>query len=552
MTYSVTLTTLLSVLALSAAPRSAIEPAQPKWGDPIQLVYHSDAAGAKLRRQDAVMALLTIWYPETIEQRRIPMRTVGAGLRAEFSVPPGAAFLSCYFVTNDRYEGPATSMIWGADGNPARGAWHASMTEPYLAKDYRERAAKELALYPDDWSVYRDIWFLSARDADRDDTIRRDMALISRDAKDRPVTALYALTYGYLLLGQESAARAVLSEMLHRFPDELLTYWSISSYEYEAQVRHFAGEGPTEVRAWHLEFLRRNAGTTQARSDVDSAGSDSIPTETIEAICRPWVAEDPRNPKPYIALAGAVRRDPARRSEALRMTETALTLLLEGELRLHGDISGKMTEFLLPALFQSASTLALGQNQPLAALAYAKTAQIIGPQIRPENDEAEAAVWESLGHPALARAARKRIGQQPDSARMAPPFQTASLDGSPIDSAQLRGRIIVANFWFTGCGPCKAEIPDLNQLTADFAGKGVIFLGFTLDDDPAVLHRFLKEYPFRYTIVPNADKIAGQFAIKTYPSHIIIGPDGRIQSMLEGGGVNSVASLRKVLQRLLE
>jgi thiol-disulfide isomerase/thioredoxin len=125
------------------------------------------------------------------------------------------------------------------------------------------------------------------------------------------------------------------------------------------------------------------------------------------------------------------------------------------------------------------------------------------------------------------------------------------LDGAPIDSEQLRGKVVVANFWFTGCGPCKAEMPDLNRLKREFAGKEVVFLAFTFEKDEAVLRRFLKEYPFEYTIVPGADAVAAALGIESYPSHVIISPEGKIESMLVGAGPSRADELKAIIARLV-
>jgi hypothetical protein len=93
-------------------------------------------------------------------------------------------------------------------------------------------------------------------------------------------------------------------------------------------------------------------------------------------------------------------------------------------------------------------------------------------------------------------------------------------------------------------------MPDLNRVVRDFAGKEVVFLAFTFEDDEAVLRRFLKEYPFEYTIVPRADKIAAAFGIQSYPSHVIIGPDGKIESMLIGAGEHRAGELKTIIGRL--
>src|SRR2546429_8515774 len=113
-----------------------------------------------------------------------------------------------------------------------------------------------------------------------------------------------------------------------------------------------------------------------------------------------------------------------------------------------------MPDLLQPWAFDPAADIALQNRQYGKALAYAKAAAL------KEGDR-----------------------------KTAPGFHATSLDGREIDSAKLRGKVVVANFWFTGCGPCKAEIPDLNRLTREFAGKDVVFLAFTLDEDEAVLRR---------------------------------------------------------------
>jgi thiol-disulfide isomerase/thioredoxin len=136
--------------------------------------------------------------------------------------------------------------------------------------------------------------------------------------------------------------------------------------------------------------------------------------------------------------------------------------------------------------------------------------------------------------------------------KAAPAFEFTALDGRRFDSAGLRGKVIVANFWFTGCGPRKAEIPDLNRLAAGFRGKDVVFLAFSNDEDPDLLRRFLKDNRFDYTVVPNAGKIASQFGVESYPSHAIVGKDGTLESFLMGAGEHRAEQLKTVITRLLE
>ena len=94
-------------------------------------------------------------------------------------------------------------------------------------------------------------------------------------------------------------------------------------------------------------------------------------------------------------------------------------------------------------------------------------------------------------------------------------------------------------------------MPDLNRLVREFQGRDVVFLGFSNDEDRGLPRRFLKEFPFEYTIAPDSSKIASQFGIQSYPSHAIVRQDGTIESFLVGAGEHRADQLRTVIARLL-
>ncbi len=568
---------IFAVTALPAAnPRAAMQPAEPKWGDRVDLVYLQDAPGAKLAKGQPIVALVSIWYPETVEQRRLTLNASGANPRAVLTIPEGASYIEAGFVSREAYDGSVFAMVRDTTGKPARGAWGASMAAGELKKDYLERAAKELELYPDNWTTYRDKWFVaSVYDADSlTATLRADLSHIEREAPDRPLAALYALSYGYLLQKREAESRAAIAKMVKRFPDAWLTNAAIDSYSYQCFARHESGDGLKEVVAWAKASYERHPESPMARQSLDSIGAgQELPLAAVEKICRQWMKEEPENPKPYYLLEQHYKCAGANAEEALQLAETALDLLAAGQLRLHGDRYGKMTELLTPEVYKDASELALANRQYGKALAFGRFAKSTGKETDPSAYVAEAAVWEALGRVANQQAALKQAWQRGDQAaydkllpsertpmvkteaakaKPAPSLDFNTLDGIHMDSAQLRGKVVVANFWFTGCGPCKAEMPDLNKLVAEFKGKDVVFLGFTLDDEPATLRRFLQEYPFEYTIVPKADKIAAQFGIDTYPSHVVLRQDGAVESMLMGGGEGRPQQLKTVIERLLQ
>jgi peroxiredoxin len=121
----------------------------------------------------------------------------------------------------------------------------------------------------------------------------------------------------------------------------------------------------------------------------------------------------------------------------------------------------------------------------------------------------------------------------------APAFNLTSLDGKIFELASLRGKVVVLNFWFTGCVPCVAEMPKLNELVEKFKDDDVVFIAPTWDSK-TVLQTFLKNHTFKYNIVPSAMRLivntysngTGEVAM---PTSIIIDKEGNIHTRINGG-----------------
>lgn len=125
------------------------------------------------------------------------------------------------------------------------------------------------------------------------------------------------------------------------------------------------------------------------------------------------------------------------------------------------------------------------------------------------------------------------------SKSVAPAFNLTSLDSKKFELSSLRGKVVVLNFWFTGCPPCLTEMPKLNELVENFKNDGVVFIAPTWDGE-TVLQTFLKDHPFKYNIAANA----GDLIIDTYgdgtgnvamPTHIVIDAEGNIDTKIVGG-----------------
>jgi len=116
----------------------------------------------------------------------------------------------------------------------------------------------------------------------------------------------------------------------------------------------------------------------------------------------------------------------------------------------------------------------------------------------------------------------------------APEFAGTTLEGSAMRLADLRGKVVVLNFWYVACGPCRAEIPGLNRLVQEFDKGDVVFIALALDKADK-LRLFLKEIPFRYQLMSEAGATAELYGVQAYPGHILIDRKGRIAHVIRGG-----------------
>ncbi|MDZ4757277.1 MAG: TlpA disulfide reductase family protein [Bacteroidota bacterium] len=115
-----------------------------------------------------------------------------------------------------------------------------------------------------------------------------------------------------------------------------------------------------------------------------------------------------------------------------------------------------------------------------------------------------------------------------------PKYIITDLDGNNYNSDSLKGKVVVMNFWFKSCGPCKHEIPYLNGLVDYYSSnEEVKFIALGLDDSIAC-GIFLQRINYNYHIVPDARPLSQKWDIYAFPTHIIINKQGTIVLYTEG------------------
>lgn len=126
-------------------------------------------------------------------------------------------------------------------------------------------------------------------------------------------------------------------------------------------------------------------------------------------------------------------------------------------------------------------------------------------------------------------------------------FIVTDLNGKSIKLSELKGKVVVLNFWFTKCGPCVVEMPKLNALVKEYKNKEVVFLAITFNKK-GVVENFLDETEFNYTIAANANDVITMYGVQSYPTSIVINKKREIVLKEIGYRTN----IKKVLSKAIK
>ncbi len=116
-----------------------------------------------------------------------------------------------------------------------------------------------------------------------------------------------------------------------------------------------------------------------------------------------------------------------------------------------------------------------------------------------------------------------------------PDLILSTFEGDEIDFADLRGQIIVVNFWASWCKPCEQEAVELEQAYQQYKDQGVVFLGVDYVDTETEARGYLAKFGITYPNGPDlGTRISQAFRTLGVPETYIIGPDGRLAAVKIG------------------
>ena len=109
------------------------------------------------------------------------------------------------------------------------------------------------------------------------------------------------------------------------------------------------------------------------------------------------------------------------------------------------------------------------------------------------------------------------------------------LDGKSYSLSQFRGKVVLVNFFTFFCGPCREEMPSLNQIYNENKGSGYVTIGIGLASNPTQLRFLVKQLGLDYPVLVGDDKVAKAYGdVEVVPTTFIIDKSGNVVQKIVG------------------
>jgi peroxiredoxin len=138
-------------------------------------------------------------------------------------------------------------------------------------------------------------------------------------------------------------------------------------------------------------------------------------------------------------------------------------------------------------------------------------------------------VTTTLDNSSLAQAMQKLVADDADVERA--DFTLKDLHGQDVTLSQLRGKVVLINFWATWCGPCRLEMPDLNDFYSLFKAQGLVVLSIT-NEESLKVSSFVNETGYRAPVLLDSEsQAAKRFHVENLPRSFVFNRKGKLAAL---------------------
>ena len=130
-------------------------------------------------------------------------------------------------------------------------------------------------------------------------------------------------------------------------------------------------------------------------------------------------------------------------------------------------------------------------------------------------------------------------------------WSAQDLDGKEWKLSDLKGKVVVMDFWYRGCGWCMYAMPQVRQLSVDYKDKPVVFFGMNTDQKEDDAKFVVKEFDLKYPII-KATGIPEKYGVQGFPTLVIVDQNGKVRAFDVGYSPDLHDKVAKKLDELLQ
>ncbi|MCK5740578.1 MAG: TlpA family protein disulfide reductase [Chlorobi bacterium] len=493
----------------------------------------------------------------------------------EIPVPEQASLLWIHFYSKSSGKCDKVQLFAGVfndKGINTKGAHTSSIL--FSIGDVEEYFQEEISLYPDSYKAYYAKWRNSDYYGDKIDSVLAADIKYLRTITSTTDELLFIYSYYETQKNNFAKAEEYIRELHSEYPTSYFTSLAFSKYSYGSMIANrIDSDEYKEIALLNLQTIKEHPDAYVDRSSFSALISNNIDQlsevltiEELTMIFRNAVAKEPSNPAHYIGYASGLVQLNADPDRILELLYKCADLILKKECAyFNGGDDSYYFSYYLPNAYLMAAKIHFKKNNFARALADLQIAKKYAERQLDEIlllegkmwqkscflDEAESKYFEAsklknresadslksiylTKHETLAGFDKYLSGSSPKSFKPdksatnpAPEFEGVTIEGKKYKLSELKGKVVVLNFWFIGCAGCSREIPELNRMRAKYKNKDVVFLAFALNDANTLKH-YQKKKPFDYELFAESTPIADTYSVSGYPTHFIIDKNGNI------------------------
>jgi len=117
----------------------------------------------------------------------------------------------------------------------------------------------------------------------------------------------------------------------------------------------------------------------------------------------------------------------------------------------------------------------------------------------------------------------------------APDFTLKSDSGANLKLSELRGEVVLINFWASWCGPCRQEMPVLSELHDKYKDMGFTVLGVNVEENSGAARKLLRDMPVSFPVLfDNDSTVSKKYDVVAMPSTVLVDRDGNVRYLHKG------------------